>query len=214
MKMLFAIATLGAALLGCGSTLAQVGAMGTQPLAATSPLAMGTSAPVGSTGVPLGATELAAPGTSPAPPATMGMMGCSSPGGSTSQTATALFDGGGMAGASSSCAGAGGAVTGGAGADGTGSSMPHLSTLQAGRANIPLGSTELASPGLSPLPPVSTTFVSPITPSITAPLSTLGASPSVTATPPCPVTGTFADGVTTRQTRQLSSSSSSAGPGC
>lgn len=213
MKMLFTTASLAAALLGCGSTLAQVDAIGAQPLAATTPFAMGTSAPVGSTGIPLGATEMAAPGTSPAPPATMGTMGCSSPGGSTSQTATALFDGGGMAGASSNCAGAGGATTGGAGADSTGSSMPHLPTLQAGPANIPLGSTELASPGLSPLPPVSTTFVSPIAPSITAPLSTLGISPSTTAAPPCPVTGSFPDGVTPRQSR-LSSSSSSAGPGC
>lgn len=213
MKMLFATAALAAALLSCGSTLAQVGAMGTPPLAATSPLAIGTSLPVGSTGVPLGATELAAPGTSPAPLGTMGMTGCSSPGGSTSQTATALFDGGGMAGASSNCAGAGGTTTGGAGADSTGSSMPHLSTLQAGRANIPLGSTELASPGLSPLPPVSTTFISPIVPSTTAPLSTMEASPPMTAAPPCPVTGTFADGATTRQSRLLSATTNGV-PGC
>ena len=211
MKMQSAMAALAAVLLGCGSALAQVGAMGTQPLAATTPLAMGTSAPVGSTGVPLGATELAAPGTSPAPPATMGMTGCSSPGGSTSQTANALFDGGGMASASSSCAGAGGTTNGGAGADS--SSMPRLPTLQAGRANIPLGSTELASPGLSPLPPVPTPYVSPITPSTTAPLSTTGASPSMTAAPPCPVTGTFPDGVTTRQSR-LSGATTSSVPGC
>ena len=46
MKMLFATAALAAALLSCGSTLAQVGAMGTPPLAATSPLAIGTSLPV------------------------------------------------------------------------------------------------------------------------------------------------------------------------
>jgi len=213
MKVIFPTATLAAALLSCGSTLAQVGAMATQPLAATSPFPMGTSAPVGATGIPLGATEMAAPGTSPAPPATIGMMGCSGPGGSTSQTATGLFDGGGMAGAPSNCAGAGGVTTGGAGAAGTAPSMPRLSTLQAGGANIPLGSTELASPGLSPLPPVPTPYVSPITPSTTAPLSTTGASPSMTAAPPCPVTGTFPDGVTTRQSR-LSGATTSSVPGC
>jgi hypothetical protein len=213
MKMLFTTATLTAALVSCGSTLAQVGAIGTQPLAPTTPLAIGTSGPVGSTGIPLGATELAAPGMSPAPPATIGTMGCSSPSGSTSQTATAQFDGGGMAVTSSTCGGTGGATTGGAAADSTGSSMPHLSTLQAGPANIPLGSTELASPGLSPLPPVSTTFVSPIIPSMTAPLSTLGVSPSTTLAPPCPVIGSFPDGATTRQSR-TSSATNSAGPGC
>jgi hypothetical protein len=93
------------------------------------------------------------------------------------------------------------------------SSMPRLSTLQTGRANIPLGSTELASPGLSPLPPVTTTFVSPIIPSTTTPLSTTGGLTSMPTAPPCPVTGTFPDGTTTRQSR-LSGGTTSSAPGC
>jgi len=113
MKMHFMMATLAAALLGCGSSLAQVGGTGMSPLNATSPLAMGSSVPVGSTGIPLGATEMAAPGTSPAPPSTMGMMGCSGTAGPTSQTANPMFDGGGMTGAASSaCAGTAGAAVG------------------------------------------------------------------------------------------------------
>ena len=49
-----------------GAAFAQVG-MGavTPPLGMTSPLGIGTAAPVGVTGVPLGATELATPGVSP-----------------------------------------------------------------------------------------------------------------------------------------------------
>src|SRR5229473_4712953 len=179
MKTQFVITTLAAALLGCGSTLAQVGGTGTSPLSATSPLAIGSGSPVAPTGIPLGATEMTAPGTSPAPPTTMS---CSTTGGQMSQTATPLFDGGGMpGGATSACAGTGGAGTGGAGTGGAGtggagtagagSSMPTLSTLQAGRAGIPLGSTEIGSLGLSPPPPVSTIFISPIVPPTTAPLS-------------------------------------------
>jgi hypothetical protein len=200
MKMQFVMATLAATLLGCGSTLAQVGGMGTSPLGATSPLAMGSGSPVAPTGIPLGATELTAPGTSPAPLTTMGMLGCFGATASTSQTATPLFDGGGMAG-SSACSGTGSAGTGGAGAAGVGSSMPTLSTSQPGRAGIPLGSTEIGSAGLSPPPPVSMMFVSPIVPSTIAPLATTGSPPSMTAAPPCPVTGTFPGDPTTIQVR-------------
>jgi hypothetical protein len=216
MKTQFVITTLVAALLGCGSTLAQVGGTGISPLSATSPLAIGSGSPVAPTGIPLGATEMTAPGTSPAPSTTMS---CSTAGGPTSQTATPLFDGGGMAGvATSACAGTGsagtgGAGTGGAGTAGAGLSMPTISTLQAGRAGIPLGSTEIGSAGLSPPPPVSTMFVSPIVPSTTAPLSTMGSPPSMTATPPCPVTGTFPDGSTTRQARSGSGGTTIV-PGC
>jgi len=208
MKMQFVMATLAAALLGCGSTLAQVGGMATSTLSVTSPLAIGSVAPVAPTGIPLGATEMmTAPGISPAPPTTMS---CSTTSGPTSQTATSLFDGGGMAGAATGACGAG---TGSAGMAGAGSSMPTISTLQAGRANIPLGSTEIGSLGLSPPPPVSTMFVSPLVPSTAAPLSTTGSPPSTTATPPCPVTGTFPDGTTTRQSR-TGSGATTIVPGC
>jgi len=209
MKMQFVMATLAATLLGCGSSLAQVGGTGTSPLSATSPLAIGSGSPAAPTGIPLGATEMTAPGTSPAPLSTMGMLGCSGAAGSTSQAAIPLFDGGGMTNAgTSACAGAGSA-----GAGSAGSSMPTLPTLQAGRAGIPLGATEIGSAGLSPPPPVSTTFASPLVPPTTAPLSTMGSPPSLTTTPPCPVTGTFPDGSTTRQIRMGSGGTTSA-PGC
>ena len=201
MKMHLVMAALAVSLLGGSSASAQVGGVGTSPLGAASPLAMGPGVPVAPAGVPLGATEMTTPGTSPAPSSTMGAIGCSSAGGPTSQAAAPLFDGGGMAGAASSgCAGTGAG----------GSSMPALPTLRAGRAGIPLGSTELGDAGLSPAPPVSTMFVSPIVPSVTAP--TMGAAPGTAAAPPCPVTGTFPDGSTTRQSR--SSAGTMGVPGC
>jgi hypothetical protein len=203
MKMHLVMAALAVSLLGGSSASAQVGGVGTSPLGAASPLAMGPGVPVAPTGIPLGATEMTTPGTSPAPSSTMGAIGCSSAGGPTSPAAAPLFDGGGMAGAASSgCAGTGAG----------GSSMPALPTLRAGRAGIPLGSTELGNAGLSPAPPVSTMFVSPLVPSVTTPLSTMDAAPGAAAAPPCPVTGTFPEGSTTRQTR--SSAGTMGVPGC
>jgi hypothetical protein len=206
MKMHFVIATLAAILAGGSSVIAQVGGPGMSPLSTTSPLAIGSGPTVAPTGIPLGATEMTAPGTSPAPPS---MMGCSGAAGPTSQASTALFDGGGMAAASSACAGTG------AGTGSTASSMPTPSTLRAGRANIPLGSTEMDSPGLGPLPPISTTFVSPIVPSTASPLSTstIGSSPPMAATPPCPVTGVFTGSATLRGARS-STTGTTAPPGC
>jgi hypothetical protein len=200
MKPHFAMATL-ATVLVCSSALAQVGGVGTSPFSATSPLAIGSGSPVGPTGISMGATEMTAPGTSPAPPSAMG---CSSPAGSTSQTATALFDGGGMAGAASSaCAGTGSAA----------SSMPAPSTLRAGRAGIPLGSTQIDSLGLSPPPAVSTTFVSPIVPSTPSPQLTIGSPPPTT--PPCPVSGVFSGSATLRGARSASATAGASGvPGC
>jgi hypothetical protein len=203
MKMHFVMVTLAASLLGCASALAQVGGVGTSPLGAASPLTMGSGVPVAPSGIPLGATEMTTPGISPAPPATMGTMSCSSAGGPTSQAVAPLFDGGGTAGAASNAC---------AGTASTGSSMPTLSTLRAGRAGIPLGSTELGNAGLSPPPPASTMFVSPIVPSVTTPLSAMDAVPAATAAPPCSVSGTFPDGSTTRQTR--SSAGTMGVPGC
>jgi hypothetical protein len=201
MKKHLVMAALAVSLLAGNSASAQVGGTGTSPLGAASPLAMGPGVPVAPTGIPLGATEMTTPGTSPAPSSTMGAIGCSSAGGPTSQAAAPLFDGGGMAGAASSgCAGTGAG----------GSSMPALPTLRAGRAGIPLGSTELGDAGLSPAPPVSTMFVSPIVPLVTAP--TMDVAPGIAAAPPCPVTGTFPDGSTTRQTR--SSAGTMGVPGC
>jgi hypothetical protein len=212
MKMRFAMATLATFLAGGSSVLAQVDEMGISPLSATSPLAIESSSPVEPTGIPLGATEMTAAGTSPALPS----MGCSGAAGPMSQTATALFDGGGMTGAASSaCAGTGGtgtssAGTGGAETGNTGSSMPPLSTSTAGRAGIPLGSTQINNPGLSPPLLGSTTFVSPIVPSTPSPQLTIGSPPP--SPPPCPVTGTFPD--TRRAAARTSNTTTAAAPGC
>ena len=63
----FLMITAASALL-CGQAFAQQAAvMPTPSLSATSPLGMVPSAPVGGTGIPFGATEIASPGVSPAP---------------------------------------------------------------------------------------------------------------------------------------------------
>ena len=63
----FLMITAASALL-CGHAFAQQAAvMPTPSLSATSPLGMVPSAPVGGTGIPFGATEIASPGVSPAP---------------------------------------------------------------------------------------------------------------------------------------------------
>lgn len=87
----------------CGSAIAQQAAvMPTPSLSATTPLAMMPSAPVGPTGIPLGATEIAAPGVSPSPTSPAGTLGtatCSTIGTapSTMFGSTNTFDGGGVA---------------------------------------------------------------------------------------------------------------------
>jgi hypothetical protein len=83
-------AVAAAALLGCGSAVAQVGGMnispGTSPLGMTSPLGIGPGSPVGPAGVPLGATELASPGVSPSMSGTGVIAQCAGIGGSIPQT--------------------------------------------------------------------------------------------------------------------------------
>ena len=63
----FLIAVVTSSLLGCSPAFAQVGMVTGTPavLGVTSPLGIGPGAPVGATGIPLGATELATPGVSP-----------------------------------------------------------------------------------------------------------------------------------------------------
>jgi hypothetical protein len=208
-----------AALFACGGAFAQIDDMGVPtvdaPQTFVSPNgtigATGTNPAVGPVGIPLGATELATPGISP-PPATTGCSVAGTPG---VPPATALFDGGGMAGAvPTGCAqgpGTTGAVPNSPG------SMATPPALSAGRANIPLGSTEIANPGLSPMPP--TTTLLPPTPSSPSPLATSPAttgagSPPPPLEPPCPVVGTFTSSVTTRQSRIGASSSATSSPGC
>jgi len=194
-----------------GAAFAQVG-MGTvtPPLGVTSPLGIGAAAPVGATGLPLGATELATPGVSPmtsgssassamttpsACSSTMGAMqtAASGVGNSTSATPgslpgessatgaisgtsapTALFDGTGIAGtASGTCASA----TTASSSPTTSASSPTIgSRTTVGRVGIPVGSTELGTGGLSPLPDPTLQSQSTVVP--TAP-----------STVPCPTTG-------------------------
>ncbi|WP_082656291.1 hypothetical protein [Bradyrhizobium valentinum] len=95
----FLMITAASALL-CGQAFAQQAAvMPTPSLSATSPLGMIPSAPVGGTGIPLGATEIASPGVSPAPiSSTMGSAVCSTIGTapSTMFGSATTFDGGGV----------------------------------------------------------------------------------------------------------------------
>jgi hypothetical protein len=196
MKTSLLAGVLTAGLLGCGCALAQV-ASAPSPLSAT-PLAIGSSTRVGPVGIPLGATELAAPGISPAPSASTG---CTTTG--TNAASTSTFDGGGMAGTSASpCASIDTGVA----------TMSAAPTLGRG-AGIPLGSTEIASPGLSPLPPSSMPFVSPLTPPAASTPMTMGVAPASAATP-CPVTGAFTDQSTARGAATASSGSGASVSGC
>lgn len=152
----------------------------------TSSPAMGSSPPVGAVGIPLGATELAVPGIAP-PPVTGSIgNGCSATGGTTTSMGSTSFDGGGMA-----TTGSIGCMQGGST---TGSSMPSLGLAagQTGQAGIPLGSTELGNPGLSPLPPLTTINI-PATAPTTAPTSTGTSSvlSSAPSTSPCATSGSF-----------------------
>ena len=108
-------------------------------MGATSPLAMRSTRPAG---VPLGATEITPPGVSPlVPSANMGMTACDGSGGGSSSTF--LFDGGALSrNATLSCA------------DSQLLSSPLPPTSSAGRVGIPLGATELGTPGLSVSAPV------------------------------------------------------------
>jgi hypothetical protein len=98
----FLIITAASALL-CGQAFAQQAqVMPTPSLAATTPLGMVPSAPVGGTGIPLGATEIASAGVSPTPTVATGTFGttqCSTIGTapSTMFGSATTFDGGGVA---------------------------------------------------------------------------------------------------------------------
>jgi hypothetical protein len=168
------IATAAATLLGCGCAFAQVGAIGTSPLAplgVTSPLGLGPGAAVGPIRIPLGATELGTPGVSPMISGTSplgstigNLTSCSGMGGSIPQASTGMPSG--------SCAGA---TDGSASQAAASASSPGMigSRSTAGRAGIPLGSTELGFGGLSP-PPTA------VIPNSTFPPS-VGVSPSFPA---------------------------------
>ncbi|MBR0845739.1 hypothetical protein JQ607_36585 [Bradyrhizobium liaoningense] len=122
------------------AAIAQTTMPGTQPPAgmlATSPLNPQSTRPVG---IPLGSTEIATPGTSPLNPA-QDMTNC--PGSGNPASPGALFDGGGLAGGSSTACSAS-----------TIAPSPLPSTSTVGRVGIPLGATELGGAGISPTVPV------------------------------------------------------------
>lgn len=189
MRMSLATATLIMACFASGFALAQGTGGALSPLTA-SPLSLGQAPAVPSTGIPLGATELALPGTSPM----SSPSGCPMDG-TSSQPAAGTFDGGGMTGASSTCTSAASNAT-----------MPSISAPVHAGVGIPLGSTETTLLGLSPPPPATTSvapmaspslFSSPPVPSTTVPMT----APS-TAGGPCPTSS------------QLVTTAASSGTGC
>jgi hypothetical protein len=216
MMIRFAVAT--AVVLFCSSSADAQTRMNVSPLPAlgmTSPLGI-PNAPVGQTGIPMGATELATPGVSPitsgaAPmigatcvgaspsPASAAIgssmtvaptgMGSSAAGGSAAM-GSAVFDGGGMIGtAPGACAASATAFPPMASSMGPGSSV--------GMVGIPLGSTELGGGGLSPpsvalSPNASAPFMSSLGSLTTAQPSSpsLSLLTSQSTPPPCPATQT------------------------
>jgi hypothetical protein len=135
-------------------------------MGATSPFGMSTSGTaVAPTGIPLGAAPLATPGVSSGTGnGVASATACSSPGMGSAMTgassSTALFDNSGvgiMTGATlpgaaapvtTTCAPAAGASS----ATSSQSSTSTPATSQLGVPTIPIGSTELSNPGLSPAP--------------------------------------------------------------
>jgi hypothetical protein len=196
------MATMAAALLGCGSAFAQVGGIGTSPapLGMTSPLGIGPGSGVPPTGLLLGTTEVPTLGVSPTTSGTSpslttcggiggsipqasfgaastGMGTTSGMGTSNAGTSNSTFDGGSTAATpSGTCGGAAGSSLAGPAA--SASSPTGMGSGSTGsQIGIPMGSTELGVGGLSPPPVVSA-------PNPSAPQSTLG-----TTTSPCPTTG-------------------------
>jgi hypothetical protein len=165
---LIAIAT--AIFVTSGCAYAQVGGMGTATpgIGTTSPLGMSTSGgAVAPTGIPLGAAPLATPGVSSGfSNGVASATACSSPGTGSAMTgtsgSTALFDNSGvgiMTGATQPGSAAPIATTcGGASARGsaTSSQSSTSTSSQLGVPTIPMGSTELSNPGLSPAPCAAT----------------------------------------------------------
>ena len=196
------IAAIVCPLFGSGTAFAQVGmGAGTTPrIGLTSPLGIGPGARVGGTGIPLGAMELATPGVSPtaASPSAPGAMtsgtACSSSGGSMTAPSGAMAgtsSAGAMSGTSAPTplfdgAGAGGSASGTCATTAAASSSPTASPSigsrsTIGRVGFPMGSTELATGGLSPLPNITMSPPSVIsTGTTTAPCPTTG-MPSTTA---------------------------------
>lgn len=183
MKRAWIVAIIAAGL-GCGTASAQVRGASSAPagMGTTSPLGGPAGSPVQPTGIPMGATELATPGLSPiVSPSPFGLTSsptsgnsvCVSVLSSTSQTSAALFDGGMAAGGPSTCAATTGTASGSA-----------ITTSPIGRSGVPLGSTEIANAGLSPMSPLPALVIPPTASStlnaiVTCPST--GASPTPTS---------------------------------
>lgn len=203
----FLMITTASALL-CGSAFAQQAAvMPTPSLSATSPLGMVPSAPVGGTGIPFGATEIASPGVSPAPLPSTGMIGstvCSTTGTapSTMFGSAATFDGGGVAlgtvtpqstmampssdipPTSALIDTSGTQSMCGAGSGNLAASSTPMSPTAPGgvpRTGIPMGSTEIGNLGVSSAVAVP---IITVTPTISAIAPTIPTVPSVTLPAP------------------------------
>jgi hypothetical protein len=166
------IAIVSAMFLNLSCAHAQVGGMGapTAGMGTTSPLGMSTSGTaVAPTGIPLGAAPLATPGvTSGTSNGVASATACSSPGmgamTSSGMGSTALFDNSGvgiMTGATqpgsaapimTACGGASAAAS----VTSSESSTSTPVNSQLGAPTIPIGSTELSNPGLSPAPCAAT----------------------------------------------------------
>jgi len=210
-----------AVLLGCGCAYAQapMNVSPLPPLGMTSPLGI-PNAPVGHTGVPMGATELATPGVSPTTAGASPLIGATCAGASPAPASDAMASAMTGAGAGSPTTGAdaatGSSITGLSGTalfDGGGmsaiapgtcaasatASPPLASSMGAGSSvgpvGIPLGSTEMGGGGLSP--PSVALNPNPSAPAMSL-LTPLGgmtppSTPSVSAAPsttPCPTTQT------------------------
>jgi hypothetical protein len=167
-RRLIAIAT--AILVTTSCAYAQVGGMGTPSagMGTTSPFGMSTSGTaVAPTGIPLGAAPLATPGVnSGSSNGVASATACSSPGIGSAMTgtsgSTASFDNSGvgvMTGATLPGLAAPSTTTCGpasAASSATSSQSSTSTSSQLGVPTIPLGSTELSNPGLSPAPCAAT----------------------------------------------------------
>src|SRR5712691_11904762 len=186
-------ATMVAALLGYGSAAAQVGGTGAlpgpSPLGMTSPLGIGAGSPVSSTGIPMGATELATPGISPGPISgtSTTFTGATCPTTGTASTMTmgtpssSMGTGSTMASGTTSSTGL--FTAGGVGTDATqlGSSSP--SSMSSSTCTQTTGTSTTTSPTPSTFT-TGTTLGIPAIPLGSTGLGNAGLSPA-----PCPATG-------------------------
>jgi hypothetical protein len=148
--------------MSCGSSHAQ-SSMSPSAMGATSPLGMLGSGGSSGTGIPFGATEINPGGLSPAPNPNCGIRASSSGGYAMSASGTtgtitgaaSIFDGGGIAANGSAMSVAGCASLQPPSSNGTASPLTTAVTGSQFRLDggaIPLGSTELDSGGVSPMP--------------------------------------------------------------